>query len=486
MKRRATSVIFLFVASAFLFSCSKSSDEKKNITAIPAEEVTIPAVTSENRSSAEQLQSATYTSEYEKSMLAKFKTGTEFCEKFKSITSTENGFYVSVPIDYKNLSKGTTQIWAYFTSGPFNPDRPTMIFFDGGSGGNTHGSPAVLKNFNELHYDQRGIGCSSPQSLAVYRDPSFYSNENSARDANEIRKALKIEKVSLLGASYGTVVANVFANLFEQNTTALVIDGVVYSNEDTSEVVRYSLKKMYEKLPTETQEAMRSYFNDTSKITAIWSLARLLMYSNRPFDELSKLLLIAFPNASEINQEVVKKFFDPNLSENAFFNDEIGSVEAFNNSVLNCKNSKFKETIKMSLFGNIQGIPFEFHKYDYESDRTETCNAIGVFEQNEKPYIASEYPVNVPVTYFQGNEDGATFADGAIKHYKKVPKGKKQILIAVKGGHCAGYSAVKAKLAHSVSVMEKALLGEKILPSEVQKMNEEQSDVKWVTTSKNW
>lgn len=475
-------------ATLALAACSPKHSDDIKVEAIPYKSPA-PSVSTTNdkdafrKDSLAQLAAASYDSDMQKEALSGFITGTEFCEKFKDITSKENGFYVTVPVDYKDASKGQTQIWTYLTSGAFNPALPTVIFFDGGSGGNSHGWGKILKNFNEVHYDQRGIGCSHPQSLALYRDPNFYSNENNARDADEIRKALKIDKISVYGGSYGTVVATVYASIFASNTTAAVLDGTVFNHEENYKVLRFYLKRAYNQLPDGTKIGLKKYINQTSQIVSLWSLARVLMYSNNPFDKLKTYLMMAFPSENEINQEIADKLFGANLFNDTFFGETVDAVEAFNNQMLNCKNSPQKAPMDLTLFGPIGDTYYELEKYENKIDRTAECAAIGA--KDDKIYAATDYPLTVPTTYFQGNLDGATFADGAVKHYKQVAKGSKQIMIAVGGGHCPGLVALNQKNLGMVEIAEAALRGEKVNQDQREVLNLGQKEVKWVYAEKN-
>jgi proline iminopeptidase len=57
---------------------------------------------------------------------------------------------------------------------------------------------------NVVQFDQSGIACSRPTTEIMYKNPQFYSSENTARDADEIRKSLGANKITAYGISYGT------------------------------------------------------------------------------------------------------------------------------------------------------------------------------------------------------------------------------------------------------------------------------------------
>jgi proline iminopeptidase len=170
-----------------------------------------------------------------------YEDGKVFCDRISASRATEiyNGF-LPVPVDYRDPSKGTTDLY-FSTSRKFDPTLPTMIFFSGGPGGASHyqghkqWQELNSLRVNIIQFDQRGIACSRPATEVVYMDSQFYSSENTARDADELRKLFNVDKVSVYGLSYGTVPATIYASLFESSTKSLILEGVVYSGMDYEE-----------------------------------------------------------------------------------------------------------------------------------------------------------------------------------------------------------------------------------------------------------
>lgn len=451
--------------------------------------------TSSELDSKVQLAQAKYANDIQKSALQKFITGKEFCAKYAEQIAKEDGFEVMVPVDYENSKRGKTRIWAFFKSGPFKPELPTVIFLDGGPGGNSHTWPQLLTGYNELHFDQRGIGCSHPESLDLYRDPNFYSNINNVRDMDEIRKFLQIEKFAVYGASYGTALATMYASLYPKHTQSVVVDGVVFSNDD-ADVIGFYLRKMFRELPVSTQEAMQSYFNEPQLGVSLYMLAKVLMYDVDAFDRMASKLQQIFKSPDQIDKETADKLFKANLMQKAFFNDSIDAVEEFNNQLMNCKAIKQIRTIPLPVFYSPPGVTrrdFNFVTIPYKVTGSANCEAIGALQDNPT-FSAADYLFAAPVTYFQGNWDGATLAGEATKHYRTVPQGTKQIFIAKKGGHCPGLhvlmdqsEANKKARAIQVEVTQKALSGQLASSSDLQEMNAGQETdpypVHWVYTS---
>jgi len=65
------------------------------------------------------------------------------------------------------------------------------------------------------------------QSLTGRADTRFYTTTEAIGDLDTVRKALGVDKVNLVGGSYGTRVAQQYAARYPQHTRTVVIDGVV-------------------------------------------------------------------------------------------------------------------------------------------------------------------------------------------------------------------------------------------------------------------
>ena len=63
--------------------------------------------------------------------------------------------------------------------------------------------------------------------LADRADPALYTTGQAIADLDAVRQALGVEQVNLIGASYGTRVAQQYAATYPQHTRAIVLDGVV-------------------------------------------------------------------------------------------------------------------------------------------------------------------------------------------------------------------------------------------------------------------
>jgi pimeloyl-ACP methyl ester carboxylesterase len=58
---------------------------------------------------------------------------------------------------------------------------------------------------------------------------AYYTSKDSAEDLDAVRTAVGVDKLTVFGVSYGTYVAQIYARLFPEHTSALVLDSVVPS-----------------------------------------------------------------------------------------------------------------------------------------------------------------------------------------------------------------------------------------------------------------
>jgi pimeloyl-ACP methyl ester carboxylesterase len=64
------------------------------------------------------------------------------------------------------------------------------------------------------------------QALANKADPRFYTTTQAIADLDAVRAALGVERINLVGVSYGTRVAQQYAARYPQHTRAIVLDGI--------------------------------------------------------------------------------------------------------------------------------------------------------------------------------------------------------------------------------------------------------------------
>lgn len=379
-----------------------------------------------------------------------YLSGKKFCQTYSNITSKEFGRYIRVPMNYNNPEAGTIEVYAYSMS-PFDSNKPTYIYVDGGPGQNTHGA---MPNFfdgqyNELRFDQRGLGCSSPETFDIYKDASLYSTENTIRDMDLIRQAYGIDKWSVYGVSYGTVASTMYASKFSNSTRSLVLEGVV-GRVDLLHDADYKASKLnlaIANLNSKQREALYSIVHGKSQQEkAFVQFIYSLFYSDKGMRQVANYYLPRIISTDgAINQDGlnrIKKYFDQRDSQYPFA-QQPGAVDTNILGIIYCKNLNARHSNNKNLaYSTEKGF---YTNVDYSTNNQLGCDKLGVKETDEKPYELSQNPVQAPVYYFQGSHDGATIAAGAIMHWQTVPQNKSFFMLAQKGGHNPNLTRIKSE-----------------------------------------
>jgi pimeloyl-ACP methyl ester carboxylesterase len=185
-----------------------------------------------------------------------------------------------VPLDYTDPDGESVQIFVLRVHLAAQTQRIGSLLINPGGPGGSGLDAAVglglalpvelLKRFDLVGFDPRGVGLSGPlecvpdalkdrgialdpdatttaqyaAQVAVARDSAsscsgkygaslvHYNTEETARDMELIRQAVGDDKLSYLGYSYGTRLGSVYADLFPTKVRALVLDGAVDPDQD--------------------------------------------------------------------------------------------------------------------------------------------------------------------------------------------------------------------------------------------------------------
>lgn len=118
------------------------------------------------------------------------------------------------------LTVGGVRLW-YRVAG--RPTGVPLVFLHGGPGEGSQlfqafGGPQLEKTQRVVYLDQRGGGRSERP-----KDPSNYSIAIMVEDIEHLRKHLGVEKIVLLGHSFGTNLALEYAAKYPQRTAAVVL-----------------------------------------------------------------------------------------------------------------------------------------------------------------------------------------------------------------------------------------------------------------------
>lgn len=367
-----------------------------------------------------------------------YLSGKKFCEVYSEITSKEFGRFVTVPKDYSDPSKGSLDIYVYSTQ-EFDPSLPTYIYVNGGPGQNTHGyrRDFLKERFNELSFDQRGLGCSAPETWEEYRDSDLYSTENTIKDMELIRQAYKIEKWTLYGVSYGTVPATMYGSRYPEVTRSVVLEGI-YASADKVHQLSYKLNQLnlvLAELSSIQRDAFIDiFFEDSPDGFTVYDYVFESYFDEMGMRNLRSFIIQMIGPNGEIDRSLIGRIrIEMEASEKQFpYPQYPGVVDGNIMDIIFCKDLGLRQKpVERLWYNDSKG----FYTKPSDKDNNVYCDQVGIPASKESTYKVQEFPVLAPVYYFQGSHDGATMALGAIDHWKAVPQGESYFMMAQKGGH---------------------------------------------------
>jgi len=205
----------------------------------------------------------------------------ETCDEFPDDPSVECGT-VMVPLDYRNPDEQTIDIALLRYPAQSGKAKGVLLVNDGGPGSSGvdfayySGADMIeslgLEDFDIVGFDPRGVDrsgglkCQSDEELdrfmyldytpddddeqALYdewleaEDPCVveygeelrhYSTENIARDMDQIRLAMEVDRIHYLGISWGTYLGGVYATLFPDNVRSMFLDAAYDPQGDSAD-----------------------------------------------------------------------------------------------------------------------------------------------------------------------------------------------------------------------------------------------------------
>ncbi|MGA2134965.1 MAG: proline iminopeptidase-family hydrolase [Bryobacteraceae bacterium] len=132
---------------------------------------------------------------------------------------------------------------------------PLLIVHGGPGASHDYFLPYLLplaRHHKLIFIDERGSGKSEK-----LEDPAGYTVENMVEDTEAVRQGLKLGRISLLGHSYGGVLAQAYALKYQANLTHLVLCSTFHSTKEMNEVFRRQLAAM----PAELRDRIQSLEN---------------------------------------------------------------------------------------------------------------------------------------------------------------------------------------------------------------------------------
>jgi proline iminopeptidase len=119
---------------------------------------------------------------------------------------------------------------------------PLLIVHGGPGASHDYFLPYLLplaRHHRLIFIDERGSGKSEKLD-----DPSGYTVENMVEDTEAVRQGLKLGRISLLGHSYGGVLAQAYALKYQGNLSHLMLCSTFHSTSKMNEVFQRMLANM--------------------------------------------------------------------------------------------------------------------------------------------------------------------------------------------------------------------------------------------------
>jgi proline iminopeptidase len=119
---------------------------------------------------------------------------------------------------------------------------PLLIVHGGPGASHDYFLPYLLplaRHHKLIFIDERGSGKSEKLD-----DPAGYTVENMVQDTEAVREGLNLGRISLLGHSYGGVLAQAYALKYQANLTHLILCSTFHSTTKMNEVFRHMLANM--------------------------------------------------------------------------------------------------------------------------------------------------------------------------------------------------------------------------------------------------
>jgi proline iminopeptidase len=138
----------------------------------------------------------------------------------------------------------------------FGRGKPLVIVHGGPGASHDYFLPyltPLARHYQLIFIDERGSGRS--QTL---EDVSAYTVENMADDVEAVRQALGLGQISLLGHSYGGVLAQAYALKYQKNLSSLILASTFSSTKALNEV----FASMKEKMPPELRDRINRLESD--------------------------------------------------------------------------------------------------------------------------------------------------------------------------------------------------------------------------------
>jgi pimeloyl-ACP methyl ester carboxylesterase len=308
---------------------------------------------------------------------------------------------------------------------------PFGIMINGGAGAPSIGyaSGTVFPaSFNVIYTDVRGVGCNI-NSANPFRNDAL-TTEFFALDTLSIVQVLRLREYVLYGVSYGTVQATVMAyrarNAGIQTPTAVVLEGILgnwqLNNTDVADLNK-QWTKAQALLPA---NVVATFFQSPQPFgipTADWTTFISYTLSQGMTPALGNSTVHYLTPLGSGDLAVVAQARRVIQAKVAEIRDGIKPEMLRLATVLHCTETE----------GSVHDRAFINGRF--VETGSDICPALGL--QFIKPYDSAQYPLDVPIYYFEGADDPTTSPENAKYHFDNQTRADRVFTLIGDGGHTA-------------------------------------------------
>jgi proline iminopeptidase len=294
----------------------------------------------------------------------------------------------------------------------------------GGAGAPSIGYPRGTifpPNFHVIYTDVRGAGCN----LSANFPPEALTSEYFARDVLSIVRFLGLGEYVLFGISYGTVHATVMTNIAQregiQAPTALVLEGILGTWKiNAQEVVDYN--REWARVKATLPASVVSEFQIPSP------------YGISSGDWMT--LLGATLNAGTTPQNGNNTYFFLNPLRDPITRP--AALAAIQDKIAEIKRGYRPDTVRLATILHCTETTGSVYAKDLVNGEIvntgpDLCPLIGL--SHDRPYDSVNYPVSVPIYYFEGSADPNTSPANAGHHFNSQTQANRYFTLVWEGGH---------------------------------------------------
>jgi proline iminopeptidase len=231
--------------------------------------------------------------------------------------------------------------------------KPVIIYMHGGPRGNAtlfEGTTAALlasRGFYVIVYDRRGEGRSTDTDAKVTFDEAF-------TDLNALIKQYGLQKVNLIGHSFGGLVSTLYVDAFPEKVDRLILVGALFAQQESYDhILGTSLKIATEKRDTAT----------LSQISAIKKMDKQsAQYRKLTYELASHSGFFKMPAPTAESKKVTQEYENSIFAKSNIRNDQAAVLFYQNESRVNIdtksilRNSRKKGVKISAVYGMQDGI----------------------------------------------------------------------------------------------------------------------------------